>query len=146
MRHIILFLSIVFMSVACTADQSDAQSSNDSAAQQNGGGEWRVQNVEALEARDLIATVPNIVVLDVRTPKEYGAGHISGGKNIDFFGQNFESQLSGLNRATPYLLHCKSGGRSSKVLKVMERLGFKNIYHLEGGFDAWKNANFDAVS
>ena len=145
MRYTILFISIIVMSVACTADQADSQSSNASAAQLNSG-EWQVQTVEALEAQDVISTVPNIVVLDVRTPEEYDAGHISGGKNIDFFGSDFESQLSELDRDTPYLLHCKSGGRSTKVLKVMERLGFKNIYHLEGGFDAWKKANLNAVS
>ncbi len=143
MHYIIFLVLISLLSTACSADRLDAQSADAGAAVSSLNSEaeeGHVQHVTALDAQGVIADEPDIVVLDVRTAKEYKAGHIAGGKNIDFYAADFENRLSALDKAAPYLLHCKSGGRSSKALKLMERLGFKNIYHLEGGFDAWKAA------
>jgi len=142
MRYILL-ITIILMATACTVDQSDTASSNGSATtltQQNETGMWRVQHVKVPAAQRLIANQPDIIVLDVRTSKEYSAGHISGSKHIDFYQEDFADKLSQLDKSAVYLLHCKSGGRSSKALKVMQNLGFGSVYHLDGGFDAWKEA------
>ncbi len=148
MRHILFLITIVLISAACSVDQSDTSSSNDSATtltQQNEADEWRVQYVEAPAAQRLITDQPNIIVLDVRTSKEYSAGHIPGSKNIDFYQEDFADKLSQLDKSAVYLLHCKSGGRSSKALKVMQSLGFGSVYHLDGGFDGWKEAGLAAA-
>ncbi|MBL4852328.1 MAG: rhodanese-like domain-containing protein [Gammaproteobacteria bacterium] len=149
MRYIFFLISIVLIPAACTVDQSDTASSNGSATtftQPNEASEWRVQHVKAPAAQRLITDQPNIIVLDVRTSKEYSAGHISDSKNIDFYQEDFADKLSQLDKSAVYLLHCKSGGRSSKALKVMEDLGFENVYHLDGGFDAWKEAGLAAAA
>jgi rhodanese-related sulfurtransferase len=36
------------------------------------------------------------------------------------------------------ILHCASGGRSALAAAMMKDLGFKNVAHMDGGFNAWK--------
>jgi rhodanese-related sulfurtransferase len=80
------------------------------------------------------------VVLDVRTPKEYEAGHIPGAMLIDFNSPDFEKKISTLDKDKTYLVHCAAGGRSAKASAKMTTLNFKNVYNLEGGYRAWEKA------
>jgi len=80
------------------------------------------------------------VIIDIRTLREYEEGHLKGAKQIDFLGSEFEVQISKLDLKQPYLVHCRSGGRSSESLKLWKKLGFKKVYHLDGGILAWTKA------
>ena len=80
------------------------------------------------------------VVLDVRTQKEYDAGHIPGAVLLDFNAPDFEKKVSGLDKNKTYLVHCAAGGRSAKASAKMGSLAFKNVYNLEGGYRAWEKA------
>lgn len=95
--------------------------------------------VDAAGVRELIEQ-QNILVIDVRTAREFTNGHIAGALNIDIFAENFELKIDQLDRSELYLLHCKSGSRSSRALEIMQQLGFVKVLHFGGGFDAWKNA------
>ena len=100
----------------------------------------KVTDVTIDEASSLIASDPALVVLDVRTPKEFDEGHIAGAINVDFLADDFAQRVAELDTGAHYLLHCKSGKRSTGALEVMEKEGFTNIAHMNGGFDAWKAA------
>ena len=82
----------------------------------------------------------DIVVLDVRTPEEFKAGHIPGAKNIDFNSDDFSKKLGELDKGKSYLVHCAAGGRSSRALKVLEEQKLGPVYHLNNGFKAWQSA------
>ena len=97
-------------------------------------------NVDALGAMEAIQNIENLVVLDVRTPEEFADGHIDGAININFYDDNFREQLEALDKSVPYLLHCRSGNRSNKALKIMRALGFQKVIHLDGGILAWNEA------
>jgi phage shock protein E len=99
-----------------------------------------VKNVNAEEAAKVLQENKRAVVLDVRTPKEYAAGHIAGATNLDFYAKDFESKLDTLDKQKPYLVHCAAGGRSAKARDLMQKHQFHTIYHLEGGFKAWEKA------
>ncbi len=99
-----------------------------------------VKNIDANEAEKLLQENKKIVVLDVRTPIEFNAGHIAGATNINFYNADFERKLNALDKARPYLVHCAVGGRSAKARELMKTLQFKSIYHLEGGLQAWEKA------
>ena len=45
----------------------------------------------------------------------------------------------------PVILHCRSGGRSSNVVKYLEGQGFDNVYNLKGGILAWREQIEPAV-
>ena len=99
-----------------------------------------VKNIDANEAEKLLKENKKIVVLDVRTPKEFSAGHIAGATNINFYDADFGKKLAALDKAKPYLVHCAVGGRSAKARELMKAQQFKSIYHLEGGIKAWEKA------
>jgi rhodanese-related sulfurtransferase len=89
---------------------------------------------------DKLRQQTNAVVLDVRTPKEFAAGHIPGAVNIDWNGADFASKAAALDKSKTYLVHCAVGGRSAKASDKMTAIQFTNVYNLEGGMKAWEKA------
>lgn len=106
-----------------------------------GGAGTAIHHADAAAARKLVAA-GEVMVLDIRTPAEYAAGHIEGARLVDFRAADFRAELARLDRGQPYLVHCASGRRSTQALETFEALGFKEITHLDGGFNAWKAAGY----
>jgi rhodanese-related sulfurtransferase len=98
-----------------------------------------VKHVQSAEAATIIAESKTVIV-DVRTAEEFKDGHIKGAKNIDVMSDDFEAQLSKLDKTQPTLVHCQAGGRSSRALKTFEKLGFTQVIHLDDGFGGWQAA------
>jgi len=80
------------------------------------------------------------MMLDVRTPEEYAAGHISGAELIPV--QQLAEHLSEVPHDKQVYVYCKSGGRSSRASKLLASNGYNNIENIKGGFDAWKAAGY----
>jgi protein disulfide-isomerase len=80
------------------------------------------------------------VILDVRTPEEFQAGHIPGAVNLDVSASDFEAKAAALDRSKVYLVHCASGVRSARACDKLNHLDFPNLYNLPGGFRAWAKA------
>lgn len=97
------------------------------------------KNVNAQESQKLIAA-KKVVVLDIRTPEEFAAGHIPGATNINFNSPDFAKAISGLDTNKTYLVHCASGKRSSQALPVFRKLKISSLYQLDGGIKAWEKA------
>ncbi|WP_339713514.1 rhodanese-like domain-containing protein [uncultured Sneathiella sp.] len=102
--------------------------------------EFGYRMITPLETEALLKQQPDVVVLDIRTPEEFNAGHIAGAVNIDYFAADFADRIAGLDPAKTYVLHCKSGGRSDRSLPLMRANNITNVHHLEAGFDGWKAA------
>jgi len=102
---------------------------------------WNVQDVTPVDAQKLLAENKDVRVLDVRTPEEYAEGHIAGAVNVDFKSADFAEKLAKLDKEKAYVLHCRSGNRSGKSLPILKQQGFGTIYHLNKGFNAWKEAD-----
>ena len=102
-----------------------------------------VDKIDVTAAKDYVAENDNAVILDVRTPAEYDMSHITGAMNVNVLDDDFASMIAGLDKDRTYLVHCTKNpenGRSSRALEAMQGLGFKNLYNLEGGYVAWKEA------
>lgn len=99
-----------------------------------------IKHVDAAGAAKLLQNDPKVVVLDIRTPQEFSEGHLRGAQNVDFYAENFEASLKKLAPDKTYLVHCASGGRSTKSLDLFKKLGFKSVVHLDGGFKGWVKA------
>lgn len=80
----------------------------------------------------------NVQVIDVRTKNEFDAGHIDNALNIDFYGENFKTEMLTLDKNNPVLIYCHSGGRSGKAASMLKELKFKEVYDLKGGYSNWK--------
>lgn len=79
----------------------------------------------------------DVIILDVRTPKEFAEeGHIKGANLIPV--QLFRYiYLEGL-RGKKVLVYCRSGNRSIMASRALENMGIKNVYNLKGGILEWK--------
>jgi phage shock protein E len=80
------------------------------------------------------------VVLDVRTAREFAAGHLAGALNLDVTASDFDQRAAALDKNKVYLVHCASGVRSAKACDTLGRLGFSKVYNLPAGFRAWARA------
>ena len=77
------------------------------------------------------------ILVDVRTEDEYNSGYIENSLNIDYFSNDFSVNADKLDKNTPIILYCESGNRSSMSANKISKLGFKEIYNLEGGILEW---------
>ena len=80
------------------------------------------------------------VILDVRTPGEFEAGHLAGAVNLDVTAPDFLKRAGTLDKHKTYLVHCASGWRSAKACKELSQIGFASLYNLPGGYGAWIKA------
>lgn len=120
---LILFSLIIVISPSCSAQTE---------TEPTGG------NVNVAEAKELLANDKTIKILDVRTPGEVSEGKIDASININIQDEDFKAQLEALPKEETYLVYCRSGGRSSRAMKIMNELGFKNVYNMKGGYSSWK--------
>jgi len=86
------------------------------------------------------------IVLDVRTPEEFKAGHIEGAVNVDFNARTFREEIEKLGRGKTYLVYCRTGRRSAEAVRMMRELGFANILRFEGDIVRWKAENLPLVN
>ena len=79
-------------------------------------------------------------VLDVRTAKEFAEGHVPGAINISH--DELEARLPELeaDRDRDLVVYCRSGKRAGLALDMLEKAGFKRLYHLEGDYLGWAEA------
>jgi rhodanese-related sulfurtransferase len=87
-----------------------------------------------------------VITLDVRTPIEFGEGHIEGARLIDFQSGNFENEIAALDKNATYAVYCRSGNRSGQAVKVMQDAGFTNVFNMNGGVIEWANAGLPLVN
>ena len=78
------------------------------------------------------------VILDVRTPEEYAAGHLEGAVLLDFNGGQFAAELPNLDPDAEYVVYCRSGNRASQAKALMEDAGFTDVTNLGSLNDASK--------
>lgn len=77
------------------------------------------------------------VLIDVRTPEEFGAGHIAGAINIPV--QQLEQRLSEVPSDKEIVVYCRSGNRSATASQILTREGYDIVYDM-GGIVAWQQA------
>ena len=87
--------------------------------------------LSACGAQEQMEIRADTIVIDVRTPEEYGSGHLDGAVNIDVNSGVFAEQIATLDPTGDYVVYCRSGNRSAAAIKVMKELGFTNL--IDGG-------------
>ncbi|MFC2005698.1 rhodanese-like domain-containing protein [Chloroflexota bacterium] len=81
---------------------------------------------------------PDFVIIDVRTPEEFGEGHIENAINMDFYSRTFRDEINNLDKSKKYLIYCRSDNRSGNALDIMAELNFREVYNILGGIIDWK--------
>jgi len=105
-----------------------------------------IRTIPPAEASALIEEMgqgSGFVVIDVRRPGEFAAGHIRGAINIGSV--QFSEHLASLDPGGTYVIYCQRGGRSAGVRELMREAGFREVYEIEGGMSAWRAAGLPVV-
>jgi monothiol glutaredoxin len=93
-----------------------------------------VREIKPKELKALLDAGKVTAFYDVRTPKERQTASLSGTKLFD---DNALAEIDQLPRDTAIAFHCHTGGRSRAAAEHVLKMGFKQIYNLAGGIDAW---------
>jgi phage shock protein E len=127
---VVLFLAASLVFVGCGAADEEA---SDQANEE--------KSVQEISQQDLLSNPPrDALILDVRTPGEFGEGHVPNAVNIPH--NELASRLSELNSSSdrPIVLYCKSGRRAGMAAEVLQRAGYTDLHHLTGDMNAWMAA------
>ncbi len=103
----------------------------------NGNGE----NLSCTEFYKVINEADHAVVLDTRICEEFKNERIPGAL---YAGEKkiLLNLVSDMKKDRPLLIYCDYGDRSQTVIQILKKEGFKNLYHLEKGFDEWRKQEF----
>lgn len=74
------------------------------------------------------------VVIDVRTPQEFAAGHVNGAINIEYGAIGQQISKAGVTADDKVILYCQSGRRSGIALNTLKAMGFSKAENA-GGID-----------
>jgi len=98
-------------------------------------------NVDAMAFNEMVKSTSNPQLIDVRTADEFSKGHLVNALNFDWNGNEFDKQVSSLNKEASVFVYCLSGGRSAAAAAQLRSAGFKNVIELNGGIMKWRGAN-----
>ena len=113
----------------------------------------RIQEISVHELANEIGN-NHIILIDVREPDEYAAGHVDRAINYPrgvlemrihqhpevIAHCDTEAALAELAQQPIYLI-CRSGGRSALAADALQAMGLQNVYSVAGGFTAWAEAS-----
>lgn len=93
-----------------------------------------VTNINTEEASKMIGK-KNTILIDCRTPDEFASGHISGATLLPL--DELEKNVGDLDKSKTYVVICRSGNRSTTFTDSLNSKGFKKVYNVQGGMNAW---------
>jgi rhodanese-related sulfurtransferase len=126
MKNTLFILGLILGTGACTGGQ-------------------KTQTIDAKTFQSLIDSLPDEVVVDVRTSPELVTGVIAQAIHMDYNGPDFEKQIDKLDKNKPVLLYCATGGRSARAGELLLEKGFKKVYNLDGGLNGWRAAGYSTA-
>jgi rhodanese-related sulfurtransferase len=95
--------------------------------------------ISVTEAKEKIDT-GDVQIIDTRTPGEYMGGHVPDAINIPHMA--VVSRKGDLEADKELVFICETGVRSALAAEFAAALGFRNLYNVEGGTQAWKKAGY----
>ena len=127
-----IFILALFV-LSC--QQSPKTEQSDNSEQQTSSSIYERMGKEAFAQK--MEEKPDKILIDVRTPEEFQGGTIEGARNINYFDDNFDAEISKLDKTKPVFIFCQSGGRSGKAFSKMKTMEFKEVYELNVGYSGW---------
>lgn len=85
------------------------------------------------------------VIIDVRDKEEWEAGHIPGAENLTRGTIELDIEEKVPDPNAMIIVHCGGGGRSALAAESLQRMGYKNVRSMAGGFKAWRALRLPTV-
>ena len=100
------------------------------------------QNITEISPQDAAAKLKSVeaIIVDVRDKDEWDEGHIPGALHMSrgTIELDIEERVPDTNAMI--ICHCGDGGRSALAAESLQKMGYKNVRSMAGGFKAWKAA------
>ena len=105
------------------------------------------KNIQEISPQDAASALKrgDALLIDVRDPDEWQESHIPGAKHFSRGTVELEIEEAARDLSTPIITHCGGGGRSALAAESLQRMGYKNVKSMAGGFKAWKAAGLPAT-
>jgi rhodanese-related sulfurtransferase len=102
------------------------------------------KNITLISVADAKALLDKggVLFIDCREPNEYKSGHVPGAINIPRGLLEFQIGSKITEKNAPVVMYCKSGGRASLACCSVQRMGYKNVKNMDGGWQAWAKAGY----
>jgi rhodanese-related sulfurtransferase len=100
------------------------------------------KNITEISPQDAAAKLESgeAVIVDVRDKDEWDEGHIPGAMHMSRGTIELDIEEKVPDPNAMIICHCGGGGRSALVGESLQKMGYKNVRSMTGGFKAWKAA------
>ena len=100
-----------------------------------------VEQISAVQAKEMMDSDKNIILLDVRTTEEFEEGHMKGAILIPDYDIKTEAENKLIDKNAAILVYCRSGRRSALAAQALHDLGYSAVYDF-GGIIDWPYENY----
>ena len=105
----------------------------------------QINEVSIDEAEDLLHSVVPPILIDVRDADEFVTGHLPHAKHISKGWIEAKINTVTIDKNAPIILYCGGGNRSALAAFNLQKMGYKHVMSMSGGFKAWKHADKKVV-
>ena len=98
-----------------------------------------VESIHVSDLQEKISGKQRPMLIDVRTMSEYREGHIPGASSFPL--DRLEGRLNKLSKSKEIICICRSGSRSKRATRILQKAGF-NAINMQGGMNAWQKAGY----
>jgi rhodanese-related sulfurtransferase len=100
----------------------------------------RIRELTVAETRERMSANADAKLIDVREDNEWEAGHATGATHLGkgIIERDIETQVP--DKSTELILYCGGGYRSALAADVLQRMGYTNVFSMDGGWKAWKES------
>jgi rhodanese-related sulfurtransferase len=99
-----------------------------------------VKRVDVQQYRALREAHPDLMLVDVRETEEWAKGRAAGAIHISKGLIEHDIEAKAANKDVTIVLYCHSGARSALAAENLQRMGYRNVYSLDGGLTAYQAA------
>ena len=123
-KVVIIFIIAAFLVLVITSGKLMAQKQG-------------YKQISQAQAKEIMDTSSDFILLDVRTEKEFAAGHIKGAILIPDYEIRLRAEKELPDKAKTILVYCRSGRRSKLAARDLAELGYSDVLEF-GGIIDWK--------
>jgi rhodanese-related sulfurtransferase len=102
----------------------------------------QVREVSASEVKSLLDALEPFMLVDVREDHEWNAGHIAGAVHLGRGIIERDIEYTVPDKANKLVLYCGGGYRSALAAVNLQKMGYRNVFSMSGGWRSWKEKNY----
>lgn len=105
----------------------------------------RVRELTVADVRAMLERGEDFELIDVREDREWAAGHLPRARHLGkgVIERDIETEIPDLGRRL--VLYCGGGYRSALAADAIQRMGYRNVLSMDGGFRGWTEAGLPVV-